>query len=64
LVNDLKSDYGSDKLTINTSNEIKLDFSKSSATFKGKIYSFDPIGKPAQELIVVGGLENWVKANL
>jgi hypothetical protein len=34
------------------------------ATFDGKSYTFDPVGKPAQELIVVGGLENWVKANL
>jgi len=64
LVNDLKSEYGLNKLTVNTSNEINLDFSKSKATFNRKTYSFDPIGKPAQELIVVGGLENWVKANL
>ncbi len=64
LVNDLKSEYGLNKLTVNTSNDIKLDFSKSKATFNRKTYSFDPIGKPAQELIVVGGLENWVKANL
>lgn len=64
LVDALKSKYGSEKLTINTTKEITLDFSRSKATYDGKTYSFDPIGKPAQELIVVGGLENWVKANL
>ena len=64
LVDDLKSTNGSDKLTVNTAKEIKLDFSQSKAHFNGKSYSFDPVGKPAQELIVVGGLENWVKANL
>lgn len=64
LVDELKSEYGSAQLTANTSKEISLDFSQSKATFNGKSYTFDPIGKPAQELIVVGGLENWVKANL
>jgi homoaconitate hydratase len=64
LVDDLKSEYGSTRLTVNTSKEIMLDFSKSKANFNGKTYAFDPVGKPAQELIVAGGLENWVKANL
>jgi len=44
--------------------EISLDFSLSKAVFNGKTYPFSAIGKPAQELIVAGGLENWVKANL
>lgn len=64
LVDDLKKAYGSKKLTVNTSKQITLDFSRSKAEFDGKTYSFSPVGKPAQELIVVGGLENWVKANL
>ncbi|MEZ5082246.1 MAG: homoaconitase [Bacteroidales bacterium] len=64
LVEELKTMYGSQKLTVNTSKEISLDFSKSKASFNGKSYSFDPIGKPAQELIITGGLENWVKSNL
>lgn len=64
LVNELKTAFGSEKLTVSTSKEIILDFGKSKATFNGKTYSFDPIGKPAQELIVVGGLENWVKGKI
>jgi len=64
LVNDLKKDYGTAQLTINTSKQISIDFSKSKAEFNGKSYSFSPVGVPAQELIKIGGLENWVKANL
>ena len=29
-----------------------------------KTYSIDPVGQAAQELIVPGGLEDWVKKNL
>lgn len=64
LVDDLKNSYGSAKLTVNTSSTVSIDFTTTKATFNNKTYSFDPIGKPAQELIVAGGLENWVKANL
>ena len=64
LVDELKKMYGSQKLTLNTAKEISLDFSQSKAMFNGQSYSFDPVGKPAQELIIKGGLENWVKANL
>lgn len=64
LVDDMKKMYGVSLLTVNTSKEITLDFSKSKATFNDNSYTFDAIGKPAQELIVKGGLENWIKANL
>jgi len=64
LIDELKSAYGSKKLTVDTQSEITIDFSSSKAKFNGKTYSFDPVGKPAQELIIKGGLENWVKANL
>lgn len=32
--------------------------------FDNKTYSIDPVGEAAQELIVTGGLEDWVKKNL
>jgi homoaconitate hydratase len=64
LVEDLKLTYGTESLTVNSGQEINLDFSASMATFNGNAYAFDPIGKPAQELIVVEGLENWVKKNI
>ena len=36
----------------------------SSISFDGKDYSIDPVGEAAQELIITGGLEEWVKKNL
>jgi homoaconitate hydratase len=64
LVNDLKEKFGKEKLTVKTDKKVKIDFKNSSITFDGKDYSIDPVGEAAQELIVVGGLEEWVKKNL
>jgi homoaconitate hydratase len=64
LVNDLKSKYGKEKLTVKTDKKVKVDFKNSSITFAGKEYAIDPVGEAAQELIIVGGLEEWVKKNL
>jgi homoaconitate hydratase len=64
LVNDLKSGFGKDKLTFKTGLHAEIDFSRSKIKVGDKIYSIDPIGIPAQELIVTGGLEEWVKQNL
>jgi len=64
LVNDLKAKHGKDKLTVKSGMNIKIDFKNSSITFNNKDYSIDPVGEAAQELIVTGGLEDWVKKNL
>ena len=64
LVNDLKAKYGKDKLTVKSGMNIKIDFENSSLTFENKTYAIDPVGEAAQELIVTGGLEEWVKKNL
>ena len=64
LVNDLKTKYGKEKLTVKSGMNIKIDFENSSLTFNNKTYSIDPVGEAAQELIVTGGLEEWVKKNL
>ena len=64
LVNDLKNKYGKDKLTVKTSTVAKIDFVNSTLKADDKTYSIDPVGEAAQELIVVGGLEEWVKKNL
>jgi homoaconitate hydratase len=64
LVNELKIKYGKEKLTVQTNKKVKIDFKNSSITFDGKDYSIDPVGEAAQELIVNGGLEEWVKKNL
>jgi len=64
LVNDLKIKFGKDKLTVKTEMNAVIDFANSEIRVNKKKYSFDPVGKAAQELIVVGGLENWVKKNI
>jgi len=64
FVNDLKEIFGKEKLTVQTNKKVKIDFENSSITFDGKEYSIDPVGEAAQELIIAGGLEEWVKKNL
>ncbi|MCX8104895.1 MAG: homoaconitase [Ignavibacterium album] len=64
LVNDLKSKFGREKLTVKTGMVAKIDFQNSVITVENKSYTIDPVGEAAQELIVTGGLEEWVKQNL
>jgi homoaconitate hydratase len=64
LVNDLKEKFGKDKLTVLTNIEAKIDFKNSLILADGKEYSINPVGTSAQELIIEGGLENWVKKNI
>jgi len=64
LVNNLRNQFGNKKLTVRTGIEAKIDFQKSSFEAQGKKYSIGPVGAVAQELIISGGLENWVKQKL
>ncbi len=64
LVNDLKAKYGKGKLTVKTGISAEINFTKSKIIADQKSYSIDPVGVPAQELIVFGGLEEWVRNNL
>jgi homoaconitate hydratase len=64
LVNDLKEKYVKEKLTVQTNKKVKIDFENSSITCDGSEYSINPVGEAAQELIISGGLEEWVKKNL
>ncbi len=64
LVNDLKAKYDKAELTVKTGVSAEINFSKSKIIADQKSYSIDPVGVPAQELIVFGGLEEWVKKNL
>ncbi len=64
FVNDFKEKYGKHKLTVETGITAEIDFTSSSMLIDDKTYSFDPVGEAAQELIVAGGLEEWVKKNL
>ena len=64
LVNDLKEKFGKDKLTVLTKIEARIDFRNSIIYADGKDYNISPVGTAAQELIIDGGLENWVKKNI
>ncbi|MBU1101089.1 MAG: homoaconitase [Bacteroidetes bacterium] len=64
LVDDFKARYGKANLTEYTGLKAKIDFKNSKIILSDKEYAIGPVGAAAQELIVVGGLENWVKNNL
>ncbi len=60
----LKSQFGDKELTIDTQTEAEIDFVNSVLTFGDKKFDIEPVGVAAQELIVLGGLENWVKREI
>ena len=64
LVNDLKAKFGTDKLTVKTGITAKLSYANATIEVDGKEYALSPVGTAAQELVLDGGLENWVKKNL
>jgi homoaconitate hydratase len=64
LIRNLKARFGADKLTLRTGIHARVDFQASAVIADGKTYPIDPIGAAAQELVLVGGLENWVKERL
>ena len=64
LVNELKIKFTEDKLTIETGIKVKIDFKHSKIIAGDSEYAISPLGTAAQELIVVGGLENWVKKQI
>ncbi|WKZ70910.1 MAG: homoaconitase [Melioribacteraceae bacterium] len=64
LINYLKEKYGTNQLTIYTYTKAEINFENSKISFEGNEFDISPVGAAAQELIVVGGLENWVKQNI
>lgn len=64
LIEDLKNKFGNEKLTVKSEDKISIDFTSSTIFYDNKEYSISPVGQAAQELILLGGLENWVKANM
>ena len=43
---------------------VTLDFQASTATWNGETHAFTPLGTPVQELVIAGGVENMVRAQL
>ena len=64
LVDDLKNRYGTEKRTVKDGIKATVDFKRSVIEANGRSYAINPIGSSAQDLIVAGGLENWVRQNL
>ncbi|MCK5219880.1 homoaconitase, partial [bacterium] len=62
LVNHLKKKYGTEKPTVQSKKKAIVDFKKATLKFDSQKFSFAPLGTAAQEIIVAGGLQNWVKA--
>lgn len=60
----LKSFISLDKPTIYTENEIRINFKTSKIYYDEKVFNINPVGPAAQELVVLGGLENWIKNNI
>ncbi|PIQ07887.1 MAG: homoaconitase [Ignavibacteriales bacterium CG18_big_fil_WC_8_21_14_2_50_31_20] len=64
LVIDFKNKFINGNLTIETGIKAKIDFKNSIIVAGDSEYSISPVGTAAQELVVVGGLENWVKEQI
>ncbi len=64
FIRDLKIKFGEEKLTIRTGIQASINFRDSVIQFEEEQYRFAPVGAAAQELIVSGGLENWVRQRL
>jgi homoaconitate hydratase len=64
LVEDLKNAFGTDKLTVKTGIRATVHFTESTVVTNDKTYDINPVGLAAQEILVAGGLENWVRKKI
>eukprot|EP01121_Diplochlamys_sp_Union-15-3_P007372 TRINITY_DN186_c0_g1_i3.p1 TRINITY_DN186_c0_g1~~TRINITY_DN186_c0_g1_i3.p1 ORF type:complete len:139 (+),score=26.47 TRINITY_DN186_c0_g1_i3:231-647(+) len=65
LVNHLKQQLGTNELTVRpTQSQIEVDFERSLVTYQNNEYTIPSLGEVVQELILCGGLEPWVKAQI
>ena len=64
LVDGLKKRFGDGALTVRTGLTAAVHFRRSEIVVDGTAYPMDPVGPAAQELILRGGLEAWVRANI
>ena len=54
----------SDKKTIIGEDQLEMDFARSVITWRNEKYRFTPLGKPVQEVVIAGGVENQVRNSL
>jgi homoaconitate hydratase len=64
LAADLKARFGSAALTVRTGLTARIDFRRSAIEVDGREYAIDPVGPSAQELVLLGTLEEWTRRNM
>ncbi len=64
LVIYLKDRFGTKKPTLRTGILSEIDYKRSELKADQQIFKIDPVGQAAQELIVTGGLEAWVRSQI
>jgi homoaconitate hydratase len=64
LVHELRERFGASKPTVRTGIDARIDFGRALLEADGKTYRLAPVGGIAQELVIAGGLENWVRGQL
>jgi len=55
---------GAGEATIIPGDELEVDFASGSATYRGEVFRFSPLGSVPQSLVVAGGIENQVRERL
>jgi len=64
LVEEMKARFGSGTSSVKTGIAATVDIAGSEIIVGEKRFSIDPVGAAAQELILAGGLEEWIKKSL
>lgn len=64
LVSSLQDFYGCSELTRIPGQDVVIDFKEGSVEFRSEKFAISSIGIQAQQLILAGGLENWIKKKL
>jgi homoaconitate hydratase len=64
LVRSLLEKYGTDQLTVRTGIEATIDFSQRTIHSKDGQWGCSGVGRAAQDVIIAGGLESWVRQRL
>jgi homoaconitate hydratase len=64
LVRALKARFGVTARTVRTGLRAEIDVVRSRVRVDADIYPIDPIGTVAQELVLAGGLDGWVRRSL
>jgi homoaconitate hydratase len=58
------AEIASKQRTILPSEDVRIDFTTSSLTFRGECFSFPALGSVPQSLVIAGGIENLVRRRL